>query len=99
GAHARRRRRVDARVLSTGVGNRRLRDHGARAARAARGSLRQGTMMQRKALYGLLFVGLLAAPWVGVYPLFVMKLLCFALLAAAFNLLIGYTGLLSFGHA
>jgi branched-chain amino acid transport system permease protein len=56
-------------------------------------------MMQRKALYGLLFAGLLAAPWIGVYPLFVMKLLCFALLAAAFNLLIGYTGLLSFGHA
>ncbi len=55
--------------------------------------------MQRKALYGLLFAGLLAAPWIGVYPLFVMKLLCFALLAAAFNLLIGYTGLLSFGHA
>ena len=55
--------------------------------------------MQRKALYGLLFAGLLAAPWIGVYPLFVMKLLCFALLAAAFNLLIGYMGLLSFGHA
>ena len=55
--------------------------------------------MQRKALYGLLLAGLLAAPWIGVYPLFVMKLLCFALLAAAFNLLIGYTGLLSFGHA
>lgn len=55
--------------------------------------------MQRKALYGLLFVGLLVAPFAGVYPLFVMKVLCFALFAAAFNLLIGYTGLLSFGHA
>ena len=55
--------------------------------------------MQRKALYGLLFAGLLIAPWVGVYPVFVMKVLCFALFAAAFNLLIGYTGLLSFGHA
>ncbi|GLU35176.1 branched-chain amino acid ABC transporter permease [Trinickia caryophylli] len=55
--------------------------------------------MQRKALYGLLFAGLLVAPWVGVYPVFVMKVLCFALFAAAFNLLIGYTGLLSFGHA
>ena len=55
--------------------------------------------MQRKALYGLLLVGLLAAPWLGAYPLFVMKVLCFALFAAAFNLLIGYTGLLSFGHA
>ena len=33
------------------------------------------------------------------YPIFVMKLLCFILFAAAFNLLLGYTGLLSFGHA
>jgi len=56
-------------------------------------------MMQRKALYGLLLIGLIAAPFVGVYPLFMMKVLCFALFAAAFNLLIGYTGLLSFGHA
>ncbi|MGN6233516.1 MAG: branched-chain amino acid ABC transporter permease [Trinickia sp.] len=55
--------------------------------------------MQRKALYVLLLVGLIVAPWAGAYPLFVMKVLCFALFAAAFNLLIGYTGLLSFGHA
>lgn len=55
--------------------------------------------MQRKALYALLLVGLVAAPWLGAYPVFVMKVLCFALFAAAFNLLIGYTGLLSFGHA
>ncbi|MBW6421886.1 branched-chain amino acid ABC transporter permease [Rhizobium sp. XQZ8] len=33
------------------------------------------------------------------YPIFIMKLLCFALFACAFNLLLGYTGLLSFGHA
>jgi branched-chain amino acid transport system permease protein len=56
-------------------------------------------MMRKKALYGLLLVALLVAPFVGAYPLFVMKVLCFALFAAAFNLLIGYTGLLSFGHA
>ncbi|WP_044042197.1 branched-chain amino acid ABC transporter permease [Caballeronia insecticola] len=55
--------------------------------------------MQRKALYGLLLIGLIVAPFVGVYPVFMMKVLCFALFAAAFNLLIGYTGLLSFGHA
>lgn len=55
--------------------------------------------MQRKALYGLLLLVLLAVPYIGIYPLFVMKVLCFALFAAAFNLLIGYTGLLSFGHA
>ncbi|MBP0591145.1 branched-chain amino acid ABC transporter permease [Paraburkholderia sp. LEh10] len=55
--------------------------------------------MQRKALYGLLLIALIVAPFVGAYPVFVMKVLCFALFAAAFNLLIGYTGLLSFGHA
>ena len=38
-------------------------------------------------------------PLVGVYPIFLMKCLCFALFACAFNLLIGFTGLLSFGHA
>jgi len=41
---------------------------------------------------------LIAAPFV-MYPVFIMKILCFALFAAAFNLLLGYTGLLSFGHA
>jgi branched-chain amino acid transport system permease protein len=43
----------------------------------------------------LLFI---IAPWV-VYPVFLMKALCFALFACAFNLLIGFGGLLSFGHA
>src|SRR5271163_1503331 len=38
-------------------------------------------------------------PWTGIYVFFVMQALCFALLACAFNLLIGYGGLLSFGHA
>ena len=50
-------------------------------------------------VYGLLFIALLLAPFFGAYPVFVMKLMCFALFAAAFNLLLGYTGLLSFGHA
>ncbi|MFZ4286720.1 branched-chain amino acid ABC transporter permease [Variovorax sp. HJSM1_2] len=49
--------------------------------------------------YGLLLLGLLVAPFIGFYPVFMMKLLCFALFASAFNLLLGYTGLLSFGHA
>jgi branched-chain amino acid transport system permease protein len=49
--------------------------------------------------YGLLVLGLIAAPFLGAYPIFVMKLMCFALFASAFNLLLGYTGLLSFGHA
>ena len=42
---------------------------------------------------------LLAAPFIGLYPIFMMKALCFAIFACAFNLLLGYTGLLSFGHA
>ena len=48
--------------------------------------------------YLLLLAALLFAPLV-VYPVLVMKVLCFALFACAFNLLLGYTGLLSFGHA
>jgi branched-chain amino acid transport system permease protein len=39
------------------------------------------------------------APFVGIYPVFVMKALCFALFACAFNLLLGFGGLLSFGHS
>lgn len=48
----------------------------------------------------LVLVALVAIlPLVGAYPVFVMKVICFALFACAFNLLIGFTGLLSFGHA
>jgi len=49
--------------------------------------------------YIALLALLLVAPLIGLYPVFVMKLLCFALFACAFNLLLGFTGLLSFGHA
>ena len=42
---------------------------------------------------------LIAAPFIGLYPVFMMKALCYAIFACAFNLLLGYTGLLSFGHA
>ena len=49
--------------------------------------------------YITLLILALLAPMLGLYPVFVMKLLCFALFACAFNLLLGYTGLLSFGHA
>ena len=51
-----------------------------------------------KLIFGALMLLLLAAPMV-LYPVFLMKVLCFALFALAFNLLIGYVGLLSFGHA
>ena len=50
-------------------------------------------------VYAALLLALVAAPFVGFYPVFVMKVLCFALFACAFNLLLGYTGMLSFGHA
>ncbi len=49
-------------------------------------------------IWGFFFTLLLFAPWF-IYPIFLMKLLCFALFATSFNLLLGYTGLLSFGHA
>jgi branched-chain amino acid transport system permease protein len=49
--------------------------------------------------YAALLLALVAAPFLGFYPVFVMKVLCFALFACAFNLLLGYTGMLSFGHA
>jgi branched-chain amino acid transport system permease protein len=49
-------------------------------------------------VFVLMMVLLIAAPAV-VYPVFLMKALCFALFACAFNLLIGFGGLLSFGHA
>ncbi|WP_394757233.1 branched-chain amino acid ABC transporter permease [Rhodoferax sp.] len=49
--------------------------------------------------YLSLLILALVAPMLGLYPVFVMKLLCFALFACAFNLLLGFTGLLSFGHA
>jgi branched-chain amino acid transport system permease protein len=54
--------------------------------------------MNKKFGIGLALGALLLAPLI-VYPVFLMKLLCFALFACAFNLLIGFTGLLSFGHA
>jgi branched-chain amino acid transport system permease protein len=54
--------------------------------------------MNKKIAVGIALVIALAAPFIG-YPVFLMKLLCFGLFACAFNLLIGYTGLLSFGHA
>src|SRR6202047_2458247 len=49
--------------------------------------------------FAIMTVLLLIVPLTGVYPFFVMQALCFALLACAFNLLIGYGGLLSFGHS
>jgi branched-chain amino acid transport system permease protein len=57
-----------------------------------------GMAAHHRAAFLVLAAALIAAPFV-VYPVFVMKVLCFALFASAFNLLLGYGGLLSFGHA
>jgi branched-chain amino acid transport system permease protein len=55
--------------------------------------------MKQVTIQRLVLLGLgIAAPFI-IYPVFLMKALCFALFAAAFNLLLGYVGLLSFGHA
>ena len=60
--------------------------------------MREMHMTNKRIAYGIFLLAALAAPF-GFYPVFLMKILCFALFASAFNLLIGYTGLLSFGHA
>ena len=57
-----------------------------------------GVSRHQVTAFAIMTVALMAAPFF-VYPLFLMKALCFALFACAFNLLIGYVGLLSFGHA
>jgi branched-chain amino acid transport system permease protein len=54
--------------------------------------------MNKNIGYAIALALALVAPFV-LYPVLLMKVLCFALFACAFNLLIGYTGLLSFGHA
>src|SRR5271156_3361149 len=56
-------------------------------------------MRDEMIVFAVMAALLLIVPLTGVYPFFVMQALCFALLACSFNLLIGYGGLLSFGHA
>ena len=57
-----------------------------------------GVPLAQVAAFAVMTAALVAAPFLA-YPVFLMKALCFALFACAFNLLIGYVGLLSFGHA
>ena len=74
----------------------------------AEGALAPGAPLQADprrhdgAVHAAIFAGLVAllviAPFLA-YPVFVMRVMCFALFASAFNLLLGYGGLLSFGHA
>src|SRR3978361_2209455 len=57
------------------------------------------TIRDEMIAFAIMAALLAIVPLTGIYPFFVMQALCFALLACAFNLLIGYGGLLSFGHA
>src|SRR6202008_2244322 len=91
------------------------RHHGHRLAGSARRPVRTHRMMERvvdpelleqrrdsarsiRKAFAVMVAFLVLAPFV-IYPVFLMQALCFALFACAFNLLIGYVGLLSFGHA
>jgi branched-chain amino acid transport system permease protein len=56
-------------------------------------------MRDEMIVFAIMAVLLAIVPFSGIYPFFVMQALCFALVACAFNLLVGYGGLLSFGHA
>jgi branched-chain amino acid transport system permease protein len=56
-------------------------------------------MRAQVSVYVVLAALALIAPFLGLYPVFLMKLLCFAMFACAFNLLLGFTKMLSFGHA
>ncbi len=60
---------------------------------------RDSSARYARGAWAAVFIVLLAAPFIGIYPVFMMKALCFAIFACAFNLLLGFTGLLSFGHA
>ena len=112
---ARHRRRPDEGILSGGLEHRCLCRHGDRAAHSSRRAVRAQRMMERVidpsvrlprrakdwslgVAFAAMVVLLAIGPFV-LYPVFLMKALCFALFACAFNLLIGYVGLLSFGHA
>ncbi|MGN6526471.1 MAG: branched-chain amino acid ABC transporter permease [Burkholderiaceae bacterium] len=61
--------------------------------------LGNGTDRSGKLVWIAALAVLIVAPFVGIYPIFVAEALCFAIFAIAFNLLLGFTGLLSFGHA
>jgi branched-chain amino acid transport system permease protein len=59
---------------------------------------RAGALRHQRIAFAVMFAFFAIAPAV-IYPVFLMKVMCFALFACAFNLLLGYVGLLSFGHA
>jgi branched-chain amino acid transport system permease protein len=61
--------------------------------------VRAAAALYTDVFYSVALVFALAVPVLGIYPVFMMKLLCFALFACAYNLLLGFSGMLSFGHA
>ena len=69
-----------------------------RAAGHSQGAGSATRMPSETIAFAIMVVVLVVAPFF-TYPLFLMQVMCFALFACAFNLLIGYVGLLSFGHA
>ena len=101
-------------VFTGSLQHRRLHHHGHRPADPTGGTLWPGILIcattRRRSswrrrtprhllmAFGIMVVIGVVAPF-SIYPLFAAKVLCFALFACAFNLLIGYTGMLSFGHA
>ncbi len=75
-------------------------DNPANAAEIQKAILAQSRAeFRKKQMLNLVLLALLLIAPVVMYPVFLMKILCFALFAVAFNLLLGFTGLLSFGHA
>jgi len=60
---------------------------------------KSGEIGAQRIAFGVMVAFFLLGPSLGMYPVFLMKVMCFALFACAFNLLIGFVGLLSFGHA
>src|SRR5262249_7304754 len=111
--YARHHRRADQGVFPGGLEHGDLHDHDYRAARSPGRTVRTERLMatlaatapvRRETEWSIAVAGValvvfvVAAPFV-LYPVFIMKALCFALFACAFNLLIGYVGLVSFGHA
>jgi len=62
-------------------------------------AMKSGTVGAQRIAFGVMVAFFLLGPFAGMYPVFLMKVMCFALFACAFNLLLGFVGLLSFGHA
>lgn len=69
------------------------------SALASANVLEHATRRTHAMVFAAMLAVFMGAPFLGVYPVFMMKVMCFALFACAFNLLLGFGGLLSFGHA